>query len=188
LGGPADTDGEAGEVRKRIFRLIKNSLTLGFILIFLSLLRPQLVSLIGFTAEGLTISGDLILNVIDLLFVVYFGYFILVDVKYFLDLASARFGRKDRGKLQSITYDIAGLISLVLASSLVTPILTSIQGIGETTAKVVNIILLAIGFFIVYHLANQIYSLLKQQVEKLIHETRQFRTSDQTRKSEGQST
>jgi predicted PurR-regulated permease PerM len=188
LGGSADTAGDVGEVRKRIFRLIKNSLTLGFILIFLSLLRPELVSLIGFTVEGLTISGDLILNVFALLFVIYFGYFILVDVKYFLDSASARFGRKDRGKLQSITYDIAGLISLILASSLLTPILTSIQGIGVTIAKVFNITLLAIGFLIVYHLSNQLYSLVKQQVEKLIHETRQFRTSHQKRKSEGTST
>jgi hypothetical protein len=173
------------EIPKRIFRLIKNGLILAFILIFLSLLRPELVSLISFAAQGLATSGDLILGVFALLFVVYFGYFILIDVKYFLDLISARFDRKSRGKLQSIMYYLAGLISLVLASSLATPVLTSIQNVGETASKVVNIILLAIGFFIVYNLANQIYSFVKQEIEKLIHKTWQFRSSHQTRKNEG---
>jgi hypothetical protein len=151
--------GEAGEVRKRTFLLVKNSLSLSFILIFLSILRPELISLINFAVQGLEISGDLVLNIIILLIIVYFGYSILLNVKYFLDLASARFARK----------------------SLVTPILTPIQGIGSTAAKIVNIILLAVGFFIVYHLANQVYSLVKQEVEKLVPKL-------QREKDEGKST
>jgi hypothetical protein len=71
---------EAGEARGRIFRLIKNSLILGFVLIFLSFLRPELVSLIDYAALG--VSGDLILNIVELLFVVYFGYLILADLKH----------------------------------------------------------------------------------------------------------
>ncbi len=178
---------EASEVRIRVFRLIKNSLALGFILFFFSLLRPELVSLIDFAIGELSISGDLILNIIALMFVVYFGYFILVDVKYFLDWASTRFGKKDQGSPKGITYDIAGLISLVLASFLVTPLLTSVGG-GETAVNVFNIALLAIGFFIVYHLANQIYVLIKQEIEKLIGETKQLRANRHIKKNEEHTT
>jgi hypothetical protein len=176
----------SGEVRKRIFRLIKNGLALGFILVFFNLLKPELISLIDYAFGGLSISGDLILSVITLLFVVYFGYFILVDVKYFLDLATTQFGQKGQANLKSITYDVAGLISLVLASFLLTPIVTAIQGVGETAVKVVNIVLLAIGLFVVYHLANQIYSLFKREIGKLILGTKQFRASHNTKKTEEQ--
>jgi uncharacterized membrane protein len=186
-GGSVDTSGEASEVRKRIFRLVKNSLLLSFILFFLNLLRPELASLIDFVVATSAEATGLILEIITLLFVVYFGYFILVDLKYFLDLVSAQFSRSEGGGLRSIIYDIAGLISLVLASSLVTPILTSVQELGETTANVVNIILLAIGLFIVYHLASQIYTLVKREVEKLTLKTGQFRTSRRKNRSEGQS-
>jgi hypothetical protein len=172
-----DTNDEVSAVRKRTFRLIKTGLTLGFILVFFNLLRSELISLINFFLEGLSISGDLVLGVITLLFVIYFGYFILTDLKYFLDLASKRFGQKNRGNLQNITYDVVGLISLVLSSFLLTPIASSIQNVGETMAKAVNIVLLAIGFFLFYHLVNQIYSLLKQEIEKLIVETKQLKNS-----------
>lgn len=178
------TTGEVEEVKKRIFRLIKNGLTLGFILFFFNLLTPELVSLFDFALGGLTLSGDLVLSVVIFLFIVYFGYFILVDIKYFLDLASKRFGQKDPGNLQSITYDVVGLISLILASFLLSPIISSIQGFGDTAVKVVNIILLGIGLFLIYHLANRIYSLLKQEIEKLILETKQHRTNHRLKKTE----
>ncbi len=181
--GVVDMSDEVSDVRKRIFRLIKNGLTLGFLLVFFNLLSPELVALINFTVGDL-IQSTLILNIIILLFVVYFGYFILVDVKYFLDLSSKRFGQKDQGNLQHITYDVAVLISLVLASFLLTPVVVSIQGLGASGAKVVNIILLAVGLFMVYHIANQIYGLLKKEIEKLILETKQFRTSHHTKKAE----
>jgi hypothetical protein len=141
------------------------------------LLRPELVSLIDLASEGLNLSSSLILDVITLLFVVYFGYFILIDAKFFLDLASARFSRKSRSELQNITYDATGLISLVLISALVTPLLNSIQEIGGTASKIFNIVLLGVGFFLLYHLANQIYSLVRHQVEKIFHESQTFQRS-----------
>ena len=175
---------EVGEVKAKFFRLIKNTLILGFILVFFTLLRAELISLINLAVSGLSISGDLIFNMIILLFVVYFGYYILIEVKYFLDLASKRLGRKNQGNLQSVTYDIAGLISLILASFLLSPIVVSISGFGDTAAKIVNVLLLAIGLLIVYHLANQLYMLLKKQIGKLALETKQFRTSRKNKKTE----
>jgi hypothetical protein len=178
-----DTDVDVSEVKKRVFRLIKNSLALGFILFFFSLLRSELVSLVNFVVGALAISGDLVINVISLIFVVYFGYFILVDIKYFLDWASNRFEKKDQGSFKGISYDVAGLISLVLASFIVTPLFASVEG-GQIIVSVFNIVLLAIGFFIVYHLANQIYMLAKAEVEKIVARTKRLRASHHVKKIE----
>jgi hypothetical protein len=167
--------GQSGETRRRILRLTKNILTLSFLLVFFNLLQPELVSLINFFLQDFAITSQMVLNVIILIFIVYFGYFILIDAKYFLDMASTRLGGKERDKSRVITYDVAGIISLVLASQLVTPLLNSISQVGDTITKVVNIVFLAISLFLAYHLASQIYYLVKQNVEKLIEDARHIR-------------
>jgi hypothetical protein len=175
------------EIRTRAFRLLKNSLTLGFILILLDLLRPELSSFINFQIGGFPITGEMVLSIISLMFIVYFGYFILIDAKYFLDLISIKLGSKERGKAKNITYDIAIIISLVLASQLLTPFLTSISDIGNAAAKATNIVLLAIGFVIVYHLANEIYYLIRRNIENLIEETsKQIRKEHKGKTSKGE--
>jgi uncharacterized protein YacL len=178
--------GEQGEIRTRMFRLLKNSLVLGFALIFISLLRPEL-TLINVETEGLTVTGEVISNIVSLVFIVYFGYFILIDSKYFLDFLSSKLERKERGRTKSITYDIAAIISLVLASLLLTPLMTSIPNVGDNAAKVTNIVLLAVGFLIVYHLAREMYYLTKKHIEALVRETsKQFEREgkDKTSKDE----
>ena len=102
----------AGEIRKRILRLTKNVLVLAFALVFLTLLRPELVTAIDFVAAGFMVTGDVIVNIIALLFIIYYGYFILIDVKYFFDSVSARMGRKETGELKSVTNDVAAIIYL----------------------------------------------------------------------------
>jgi predicted PurR-regulated permease PerM len=167
--------GESGETRRRILRLAKTILTLSFLLVFLNLLHPELSSLINYFLQGFAITSQTVLNIITLILIVYFGYFILIDTKYFLDMLSTRLGAKERNKSKIITYDVAGIISLILASQLVTPLLTSISQFGDTLAKAVNIVFLAISLFLAYHLASQIYYLAKQNVEKLLEDARHIR-------------
>lgn len=173
----------SGEIRRRAFRLLKNSLILYFILIFINLLRSQLVSFIIFEISGFTITSYVVLNAFSLIFIIYFGYFILIDLKYFVDLISIKLEGKERGKTKSITYDIAAIISLILASQLLTPFLSTIPNIGNTMAKAINVVFLAIGFFIVYHISNEIYYLIKKHVDKLIEETyKQIKRENKTSK------
>ncbi len=175
------------EIRTRVFRLLKNSLTLGFILIFLGFLRPELSSFINFEIGGFPITGEMVLSIIALMFIIYFGYFILIDAKYFLDLISIKLGSKERGKAKSVTYDIAIIISLVLASQLLTPFLASIPNVGDAVAKATNIVFLAIGFVIVYHLANETYYLIKKNIENLIDEaSKQIRREHKEKTSKGE--
>jgi uncharacterized protein YacL len=174
-------------IRTRAFRLLKNSLILGFILIFLGFLRPELSSFINFEIGGFPITSEMILSIISLMFIIYFGYFILIDAKYFLDFISIKLGSKERGKAKSVTYDIAIIISLVLASQLLTPFLDSISDVGNAIAKVANIVFLAIGFVITYHLANEIYYLIKKNIENVIEEaSKQIRKEHKEKTSKGE--
>ena len=172
---------ESGETRKRILRLIKNTLTLGFVLVFLNLLSSELSSLINYFLQGFTITSQTVLNIITLMFIVYFGYFILIDAKYFLDMISAKLGAKERDKSKAITYDVAGIISLILM-----PFLYSIAQFGDSLAKVVNIVFLAVGLFIAYHLASQIYYLARQNVEKLIEDAKHVRQKHGKKTAKGE--
>jgi amino acid transporter len=129
----------------------------------------------------------MILDTISLMFIIYFGYFILIDSKYFLDFISTRLERRERGKARSVIYDVAAIISLILASELLTPFVESISDVGYTLMTLINIIFLAIGFFIVYHLANEIYYLVKKDVEKLVEETsRQIRKEHKEKTNKGE--
>jgi hypothetical protein len=175
--------GESSETRRRILRLVKSALTLGFVLVFINLLRPELSSLIDFFLQGFAVTSQTVLNIIMLVFTVYFGYFILIDIKYFIDIASVRLGAKERDKSKAVTYDVAGIISLILASQLLTPLLISISQLGDTIAKIVNIAFLAVSLFLVYHLATQIYYLARQNFERLIEDAKHVRQERRSRKT-----
>ena len=158
-------------IRKRSFRLLKNILILWFAFILFNTIRPELASLVNFEVGGFEITSEMILDIVSLVFIIYFGYFILVDLKYFLDFInkfiSIRLGVKERGKVKNVTYDVAAIISLILAAALLTPLITSIRDVGETIGKGINIVFIGIGFFIVYHLAHEIYYLAKNYVERV---------------------
>jgi predicted PurR-regulated permease PerM len=169
-------NGNASETRTRILRLFKNSLKLGFVLVLINLLRPELSSLMTLFFQGFAITNPGILNFISLIFVIYFGYFILSDSKFFLNKMSTRLGAGERDRPKTITYDIAAIISLVLISQLLTPFLDSVPQVGNTMATILNLVLLGICFFLVYHLAVQGYEVAKRHIETLIEGTKQIMT------------
>ena len=179
-------NGESGDNRKRILSLTKNTLILSFLLVFLHLLHPELTSLIDYFLQGFAITSQTILNIISLIFIIYFGYLILIDAKYFLDTISTKLGAKERNKSKTITYDIAGIISLILAFQLVNPLLNSNTQFVGTFAKVVNIVFLAIGLFLAYHIATQIYHLGKQNIEKLIEDAKHIKQERKKKTTKGE--
>jgi hypothetical protein len=167
-------NGNASETRTRILRLFKNSLKLGFVLVLINLLRPELSSLISLFFQGFAITNPGILDFINLMFIIYFGYFILSDCKFFLNIMSARLGVREHDSPKTITYDIAAIISLVLISQLLTPFLDSFPQVGHTIATVLNLVLLGIGFLLAYHVAIEAYEVARLHIEALIEGARQI--------------
>jgi len=167
--------GGIGDVRKRIFRLLKNILLLYFILLCIRTVQPEFFSIINFEIYDFKISGEKIAATLSLIFTIYFGYFILIDLRFFLDLAnkfiSMKLGEGEHGKAKIITYDIAVIIASILIQEFLTPIVLAIPYIGESIIKVINLAILALIFFIIYHMANELYYILKRPIDRLIEET-----------------
>jgi hypothetical protein len=161
---------ESLDIRTIAFRLLRNSLVLAFILTFFDLLRPELSSFGTFEIGGIKTTVETVLNIASLIFIVYFGYFILIDAKYFLDLISKKLGSREKGKAKNLFYDIAVIISLVLASQLLAPVIGAIPNFGNAIVNATNLIFLFVCLIIVYHLAHELYYLTKKHVENLIEE------------------
>ena len=168
------------DVRTRILRLFKSSLKLGFVLILINLLRPELSSLISQFFQGFGIANPGVLNLISLLFVIYYGYFILADSRFFLNKLTAMLGPGKGNESKAIVYDIAGVISLVLMSQLLTPLLGSLPGLGDTAATVTDLVLLCVGVFLVYHLLLQGYTVAKERIEALVEERTKQKAREQS--------
>jgi predicted PurR-regulated permease PerM len=163
----------------RLLRLFKSSLKLSFVLILINLLRSELSSLISQFFQGFDIANPGILNMVSLLFVIYYGYFILTDSRFFLNKLTATLGPRKGNESRAIVYDIAGIISLLLMSQLLTPLLGSLPGPGSTAATVADLVLLCVGIFLVYHLLLQAYTVAKQHIEALIEERTKQQGGDQ---------
>jgi hypothetical protein len=161
-------------IKGRLFRLLKNILILYFILTFFRVIHPMLDPIIKIRAGGFVITSGLVFGVLSLISIIYFGYFILIDTKYFLDIVNkfvlVKLGIEGSGIVKGIAYDIAIIISLILASDLLTAIVVYIPNIGVYLARGINIIFIGIGFLLVYHITNEVYHLVKKQLDKLIGE------------------
>jgi hypothetical protein len=164
----------ANETRTRTLRLLKNSLKLGFVLVLINLLRPELSSLISLFLQGFAMTDPGILSFISLIFIIYFGYFILSDSRFFLNIVSSRLGTREHNSPKTITYDIAAIISLVLVSQLLTTFLESVPQVGHTMATVLNLVLLGVGFLLAYRVAIEAYEVARLHIEALIEGTRQI--------------
>jgi len=163
---------DSKDAGKRLLRLLKNLLILYFALTLCNALEPYLAPLLNFDLGSLSINGDLIFTGISLVIVIYFGYFILLDVRFFLNLASKAVSSwligEEVGRLRMIAYDVAVIIALILFRELATPLVRCVQGVGEPLATAIQITVLAIVLLIVYHLAGQFYYLLKDRVQEIV--------------------
>ena len=177
-------------IRERIFNSIKNLLILFFIIFFISVIDKQ-PSYFQFQILEYTLTDNTILRTIAIIFFIYYGYYVLQDLKILLDiinLYTARaLGYNEISKIKNITYSITALISLFLASLLVLPMIGSIPSYGKVLSSYLNLLLLLIMFIIIYNIFNEAYSLTKTNVDILIDKTLKIindKTSKVSKKSD----
>jgi hypothetical protein len=177
-------------IRDRIFRFLKNFFILVFILFVLRFVGQQDVSFIQFEVLDYILTDKIIIQLIAMLFFIYYGYFVLIDIKLYVDLLnrymSGKLGTNESNKIKNIAYDIAAIISLILISVLIFPFIRSIPRFGDVLANYLNIFFLAISFLFIYHGLNEIYFLLKDRIEKVIDEiTNQMLQESSSRTKKG---
>ncbi|MFC1803872.1 hypothetical protein ACFL0D_07915 [Thermoproteota archaeon] len=160
-------------IRDKIFRFLKYLLILLFIVFFLRVLENQ-SSFIQFQVLDYIVTDKLIIRLIATMFFIYYGYFILVDLKIFIDLlnlyTARTLGYDESNKIKNIAYSIAAIIYLFLASLLILPFVNSIQTYGKVLASYLDLAFLAIIFIIIYNISNEVYSLTKNKIDETIDE------------------
>ena len=164
--------GSSEDVGRRALRLLKNILILYFALFLCRSIEPYLQPFLRVKVGTLVADSELIFTFISLLLLIYFGYFILIDVRFFLNLASkivsAWLVGEEKSRVRLIAYDAAVIIALILLHELLIPLARGVQTIGEPLATAIQIGILAIGLLILYHLAGQAYYLTRSRVERLV--------------------
>jgi len=167
-----DMQRNSRDVGKRLLRLLKNILILYFALTLCKALEPYLAPILNLELGSLLISSELVFTGVSLVLLIYFGYFILLDIRFFLNLASKAISSwligEEVSRVRVIAYDVAVIIALILFRELATPLLRCIEGVGAPLATAVQIIVLAIILLMVYHLAGQLYHLLKDRIEGIV--------------------
>ena len=160
-------------IRTKIFRFLKYLLILLFIVFFLNVLDEQ-SSFIQFQVLDYMVTDKLIIRLIATMFFIYYGYFILVDLKLFIDLlnqyTARTFGYNESDKIKNIAYSIAAIISLFSASLLLLPLVSSLPTYGNIITGYLNLAFLVIIFIIIYNISNNVYSLTKDKIDEAIDE------------------
>ena len=167
-----DTATTSNAIRNRIVNLLKNIFKLSLVLLFLKVISGSLNQYVTFNLAEFTITGEMIANGLSLVFIVYYGYSILTDGSFLIDLASKammlRLGVEKTGTSKTIVYDVTCLIALVLAAEALIPIMGVIPESGPLLAEVTTIVFVAVGFLLVYHLGKGTYSLMRTRIDQVI--------------------
>ncbi len=119
----------------------------------------------------LEIKASHVLNLINLVVIVYFGYGILTSLKFFLDIASDIVVSKlevTKTAYSRATLDILYLIGLALIWFAVSPLLENVPEIGEWLRMPLGLLILAVFTLILYDLSRIFYRSLKGALNKVI--------------------
>ncbi len=168
-------------IRDKIFRFFKYLLILLFIVLFLRVLENQ-SSFIQFQVLYYTVTDKLIIRLIATMFFIYYGYFVLVDLKIFMDLlnqyTARTLGYNESNKIKNIAYSIASIISLFLASLIILPFMGSLPTYGKLFASYLNLAFLVLIFIIIYNISNEVYLLMKDKIDETIDDISKMITQE----------
>jgi len=156
----------------RVVNLLKSIFKLSLVLLFLKAISGLLNQYVTFNLADFTITGEMIANGLSLVFIVYYGYSILTDGSFLIDIASKamtlRLGVEKTGTAKAIAYDVTCLIALVLAAEALIPIMGVIPESGPLLAEVTSVMFIVVGFLLVYHLGKATYSLMRVRIDQVI--------------------
>jgi len=172
LKNATDSATTSNAIRNRIVNLLKNIFKLSLVLLFLKAISGSLDQYVAFNLAEFTITGEMITNGLPLVFIVYYGYSILTDGSFLIDIASKammlRLGVEKTETPKTIVYDVTCLIALVLAAEALIPIMGVIPELGPLLAEVTSVVFIAVGFLLVYHLGKGTYSLMRARIDQVI--------------------
>ena len=158
------------EVKTNLAELLSNGIKLAVVLVLIHLLSYVFGNIIV-SIFGLEVKISQLLNIAYLLSVIYFGYKIILPLKFFLELASGIFVRTlgiTGTAYKEIAMDILYLLVITIVWYAVSPLLGQIPEFGYTIKMIVGSIFLAIFILIFYDLIKIFRKNLKGLWDKII--------------------
>ncbi len=156
------------ELKVRIRRILGSLIKLIVAMIALAALDAMFGGM-KFEAFGLLLDTSEILGGIRLLAIIYYGYWILRDSLFFLDLLSdilaRRFGLGEKGNLRRAGLDFLYLLSTALAWFGLSPFFRLLP---DTVIRIISVLFILISLLFVYDLVKTVYSMLKISFESLV--------------------
>lgn len=169
------------EIINTIESLISNSIKLGLALLIVSMITPAVSGITLTDLNGLILSTDLLLSILNLIVIIYFGYRIMLALKVVIDIITK--GLVDavgitETTLKHILVDCLYIVLTVLLWVYLPPQFSTY--IGEWASRLATLIIFAFFTLILYDLAKLLYKTFgdfyKEIVEKIakrLHEDSQ---------------
>lgn len=165
---------EKREISSKIESLFSNTLKLIISLVFLHMITPVFEDITLITFEDLVLKSDHLLSALSLIVFIYFGYRILMALKFLIDVATKRLVFVIKVSEFTLRHVLADLLYIVIAIILwiyVPPQLRNIPYIGEPVSRIGALAIFVFFILILYDTVKLLYKtfedLYKKIVEKL---------------------
>ncbi len=159
------------EAKKKVLNLISSLLKLLVGILLVRSAGAILGDIVLFEVGQHSLSTRTTLNLLNFAVIIYFGYRVLVNLAYFLDkaveLIVRRFEAGEKAP-RRIAHDITYVIIIVLVWEAISPLLKQVPEVGDYMVRGLGVILLFIGFLLLYDLAKTTYGVIKKELDKVL--------------------
>jgi len=162
---------ERGEVGRRVESLVSNSLKLALSLLFLHMATPAIADITLITFDDLVLKSDHLISALSLAVSIYFGYRILMALKFLIDIATKRLVFVLRISEFTLRHLLVDSLYIFLAVTLwiyLPPQLRLIPYIGESLARLGALAIFVFFTLILYDMAKLLYKTFGDLYRKMI--------------------
>ncbi|MGC9107635.1 MAG: NTP transferase domain-containing protein [Infirmifilum sp.] len=162
---------EKSVLEQKLEAAASSGFKLAIALIAVSLLRVYLGDILIFSEDGFILKVDDLLSASALLFVIYYGYKVLIGLKALVDVASTYFADMF-GVTESVAEHL-GLDALYIAATILALLiapssLRAIPWIGEPLARLVSVVLILLLLFLIYDFARVTYQTFEKTLRDFL--------------------
>ncbi|MEM2049767.1 MAG: NTP transferase domain-containing protein [Thermoproteota archaeon] len=176
---------EKGEITKRIEILISSSLKLALSLLFLHMITPSVTDITLVALDDLVLKSDHLMSASLLIISIYFGYRILMSLKFLIDIVTKRLVivlRVSEFTLRHMLVDLLYILLAVILWIYLPPQLRLVPYIGENLARLGALAIFVFFILIFYDVAKLLYKtfgdLYRKIIERLTEKIREGESSE----------
>ncbi|MEM3661029.1 MAG: hypothetical protein QXU11_11680 [Thermoproteota archaeon] len=176
---------EKGEITKRIEILISSSLKLALSLLFLHMITPSVTDITLVALDDLVLKSDHLMSASLLIISIYFGYRVLMSLKFLIDIVTKRLVivlRVSEFTLRHMLVDLLYILLAVILWIYLPPQLRLVPYIGENLARLGALAIFVFFILIFYDVAKLLYKtfgdLYRKIIERLTEKIREGESSE----------